>query len=659
MKTFSKAPESFKSQTSAAPSSTQSPAAHQTNGGTAGPKLPAYVESGDSDFDGPADVVVQRRHPKYASYHQAHLPIVINQFPPSFAPWSPEDQYQMSKWNYYASGVFQVYATPTGTFGWGNGRFDLDGWPDSATLQSVYGQGWDPGTRAITFLNYDGNGWITEADVALNPAYSWTLDDQWVYDGGPAKSFHRSLTHELGHVHGMEHQFNYLSVMNYPQDTFRFFGLPYMDDAEGVRAEYPGNAVAVTDLAVYLYYSSAYQTFADATYPTTVEVGRTLTVNNYTVENVGTTTITTPTLEWYLTAARNYSSAYYYLGSSTYSSLGRFSYFDPGSVSRTFTIPDSVPPGVYYLNAYIRNDGGATESSFPSDNNRAFSRLTVTVTLPTALANATPVSYSDIPKTFSFSTYSYDWCAVGIASTADHDIMAADSPAFSSPYAYSTYGGTVRDFVVLNGHTVGTGTHYAQVYYGSPGTYTIEGEWDIPDLGLGSPYGAFMSGAEVLDAYEIYLPAGQQYQCAVDVSSGGADLGVYVFKPSQTYGSRGTAAWRANNAGPGGNEAVVITTDTTGDYGIVVINENGGSASYSIVVRTPPPPTMTTPVASAGAFHFQITGAPGATYIIQKSLDLVHWVSLSTVTIPASGTLVINDPIVANQPTAFYRAVLR
>src|SRR5262249_13083172 len=49
-----------------------------------------------------------------------NLPIVVNNLPASFSPWSPEDQYQMSKWNYYASDVFHVYTTPTGSFAWGD-----------------------------------------------------------------------------------------------------------------------------------------------------------------------------------------------------------------------------------------------------------------------------------------------------------------------------------------------------------------------------------------------------------------------------------------------------------------------------------------------------------------------------------------------------------
>jgi hypothetical protein len=316
----------------------------------------------------------------YSFGHIAHLPIVVNNLPDSYAPWSPEDEYQMSKWNHYGNDVFRV--SPTDSYGWGDGHFDLVGWPSSTDLQNTYGEPWGATTLGVCFRRYDSGGWLIEADIAMNPAYSWTLDDEWVYNGGSARSFRRTMTHELGHMHGLDHQFNYLSVMNYPPAEFRAFSFPYTDDAEGIRAEYPANAVNRTDLAVYLHYASGYQSVSDATIPGSVTAGEVLTVNNYQVENVGTTTIGTPTIEWYLTTARNFSSSYYYLGVSTYPSLGRFSYFTPSTVQRSFQVPTSVPSGAYYLAAFIRDDSSPGQASFPFDNNRAFSRAQITVRPP-------------------------------------------------------------------------------------------------------------------------------------------------------------------------------------------------------------------------------------------------------------------------------------
>ena len=332
--------------------------------------------------------------PNYVTSHEAIPPIIVNNFPSWIWP-SPEDQYQMSKWNYYAD-IFRVYTTPTGTYGWPDGVFDLAGFPSDADLQRVYGATWYCGSSCITlgetFRRYDLLGFgstIIEADIALNPNANWTLDDEYVFSGGPVNSFRQTMTHELGHMHGLDHNFTFLACMNYLEPgNYRAFSFPYADDAAGIRAEYPSNAVGVTDLAIYLYYESATcsnlnNCVSEATYPGGVTAGGSLTVNNYHVENVGTSTIATPTIDWYLTTARNFGSAYYFLGETTYSpSLPSDSYYTPSTVARSFTVPSNVPAGSYYLAAYIPNDGGPGQSGFPFGNNNAFSLYTIAVSVP-------------------------------------------------------------------------------------------------------------------------------------------------------------------------------------------------------------------------------------------------------------------------------------
>ncbi|MFO1305776.1 MAG: FG-GAP-like repeat-containing protein [Burkholderiales bacterium] len=328
-----------------------------------------------------------RTTPKYATSHQAHPPIVVNSYPASFAPWYPEDQYQMSKWNYYATNIFRVYTTPTGTYAWPDGVFDLAGWPSEADLVRVYGSSWYCGagcvTYGVTFRRFDGGGWIIEADIALNPSVGWTLDDEWIYDGSAAIGFRQTFIHELGHMHGLDHNFGFVALMNYFQPSeYRFYAMPFADDAGGIRFEYPSAAVPVTDLAVYLFYETGvcydgttyFNCISQSSFPANVNAGSSFVVNNYHVENPGTTTIATPTIEWYLTSARNYSSSYYYLGTTTYSALTSFSYFTPSTVARTLSVPSNVPAGNYYLAAYISADGGPGQGSFPFSNNYAFSR---------------------------------------------------------------------------------------------------------------------------------------------------------------------------------------------------------------------------------------------------------------------------------------------
>ncbi len=412
-----------------------------------------------------------------------NLPIVVNNFPASFAPWSPEDQYQMSKWNYYASGVFRVYTTPTNTFAWRDNVFDLDGWIESTTLQNVYGSGWGSTTIGITFWRSSG-GTLVEADIAFNPVYSFTLDDEWVYGGSTAKGFRLVMLHELGHMLGLDHNFNGMAVMNYFPSEFRFFGMPYMDDAAGLRALYPGNAVNRTDLGVYLYSASGYQSVTDATYPSSVVSGGSLTVGDFTIENVGTTTIATPTIEWYLTVARNFNSSYYHLADTTYSPpLPPFTYYNPASVQRTLTIPSNVPPGLYYLAAYVRNDEGGGQSGFPFSNNFAFSRISVAVSVPPPVS---PLLVSPTNNaTGIMPTPTLTWTTSSDATAYDLYLGKTLSPPF-----YASIVGTTRRVGVLSSGT----TYYWRVVARNSGgssvpssTFSFTTAAELPTPTLTSP----------------------------------------------------------------------------------------------------------------------------------------------------------------------------
>ena len=309
----------------------------------------------------------------------AKAPIVVSQLPPGSL--APEDQYAMSFWNTYTANLFKVYATPPTTWAWNNRVFEIAGFVNDTTMTAQFGTTWAAlGAIAVTFLRKDGSGVITEADIAINPSVSWTLDDESLYNGSSSQALRQSLTHELGHMLGLDHQFDYLAIMNYAPNRFRGNVLPYMDDVAGARALYPSLAVDSTDLGVYLFRSIGTQNWQEATIPSSVRIGSRLTVNDYHVENVGTRSVAAPRIEWYLTTQRNFRSTYHYLGASTYSRLDPFHFFTPSAMSVSFTIPSAVPPGNYYLAAFIRDDGGARTAAFQTDNNRAFSHRLISVT---------------------------------------------------------------------------------------------------------------------------------------------------------------------------------------------------------------------------------------------------------------------------------------
>ena len=293
----------------------------------------------------------------------------------------------LANWNQYTD-IYRVITSPTGTYRFGDNVFDLCGFPSSADLTSAgYGTTWPANVIAYTFSRTVNNV-IVESDIAMNPAFSFTLDDESVYNGGTARSFRQVMMHEMGHMWGLNHNFDFPSIMNDSQDVFRFFGFPYMDDAEATRAAYPTAVIARTDLAIYLRYSTGTQSISDASFPSSVAAGNSFTVNNYHVENVGTTTIATPTIEWYLTPARNFGTSYF-LGSATYGSLTRFQYHPPTNVARDLTVPANVPVGQYYLAAFIRNDSSPQQSTFPFNNDMSFSRMKIQVSTGVGAVQAT------------------------------------------------------------------------------------------------------------------------------------------------------------------------------------------------------------------------------------------------------------------------------
>lgn len=190
---------------------------------------------------------------EYVTQSRANAPIVFNPLPSSFS-WSPSDQNQMAYWNRYANNLFRV-RTATGTWSFGNGVFDLAGFPTHATMIQQFGQGWGPGTLGVTWSRVSG-GRIVEADIALNPAFSWTLDAALARDAASRfHSFQHTMLHELGHSWGLEHPWEtqnvwWDSVMNYAPKQYRA-PILWTDDTTAAYRSYPG--ISIRDGAVSLW----------------------------------------------------------------------------------------------------------------------------------------------------------------------------------------------------------------------------------------------------------------------------------------------------------------------------------------------------------------------------------------------------------------------
>jgi hypothetical protein len=248
-------------------------------------------------------------------------------------------------------------------------------------------------------------------------------------------------------------------------------------------------------------------------------------------------------------------------------------------------------------------------SEYATDSNTWATRVGEISYMPYALSHDVPVNFTVIPKDFTFQIMNYDWAFVGINPTTDHDIWADDNHDFSSVYESSTMVSTTRDFVAVNGHMWGNATHYARITYGTPSSYTIEGEWEVIDLAPATPYSTSMDATEVLDGFEISLTAGTEYTLELDITAGTGDLDVFVYSPDQFDGGRTDFVWSSQNTNPGGDETITFTPTATGEHGIVVINENAAAAAYSIEVYAAPVITQTVTTSPAG-LQIIVDGTP-------------------------------------------------
>ncbi len=313
-------------------------------------------------------------------YHWERRPdpfIAWNPFPLDWS-WSPHDQYMMSAWNTY--GDVNRVATPTGTWAWQNDVFDLAGWPSEQEMIDQFGEGWGATTLAITWSRWFGTGNIVEADIALNPSYSWTLDNEYgSRSDTTAWGFEQTMLHELGHGWGLKHPWEYQdvwwdSVMNYSPKRYRLPGL-FTDDTQAVRTAYPGISIHDGLISCYItqdttasnsatYVASVPETGGSEYPPHVAHESSIWLSESFKIENAGTDSFVNPSVEVYLTPLRMGWASSRYLATKNYTTtIPPFNthYFSMGSA----TVPASVPTGIYYLGLYLRDatDGALRNNS--------------------------------------------------------------------------------------------------------------------------------------------------------------------------------------------------------------------------------------------------------------------------------------------------------
>ncbi len=329
---------------------------------TAGPEPPAHPQL--RVYGEEAGRLVPPR-PDSTDYSYARAParyIVWNELHPSFAPWSPHDQMMMSRWNSYGD-IHRVSGAPTGNWAWGNNRYDMTGWPSNQDMMNQFGQGWGANELAICWTRWFGSGPIVEADISMNPAFAWTLDNEAGTHSDGAWGYDQSVLHELGHSWGLAHPWEvqdvwWDSVMNYSPKPMRYPNL-YADDTNAIRSAYPG--IGIHDGLLSMYQTTDTMNNNNAsyleTYPNVYSVQQMdyFRFNqNFKMENIGTDNIVDPQIEVYLTPQRMNWSGYVYLQTLYYGfTMGTYATWtlDAGWIY----VPYNTPPGDYWVALWLRD----------------------------------------------------------------------------------------------------------------------------------------------------------------------------------------------------------------------------------------------------------------------------------------------------------------
>lgn len=333
-----------------------------------------------------AEIARQEPGTKAIVRDAAVSPLAFNTLLPG-TPFEGIDQQEMAKWNLYAAGLFQVPPEPAATWSFGNGVFDIAGFPDDAELQRGLGRRWGTGALSLVALRIR-DGHIVEADIAFNPAQSWSLDDvETSRQGGPLP-FRDALLGELANAWGDQGPVDLLDFPNFPvisrdsvkdvrPQAFRQAVL-FAEDAAAVRSTYPGTAVRDGLISSYVVRPSLLTpTYVEARpSAATVRSGGHFLLGPVKIENPGTVTLVNPAVEVYLVPQRFSLAGALLLKRASFKLT-----LAPGAAQDlslgTINLPRKTAPGTYYF-AFVLRDPKDTYQ----DNNMAWSgdlaRLTVT-----------------------------------------------------------------------------------------------------------------------------------------------------------------------------------------------------------------------------------------------------------------------------------------
>jgi hypothetical protein len=309
---------------------------------------------------------------------------------PADSPFHGVDRQQIDYWNLYVEDLFQISEDPTPGWSFRNGASEIVGFPTDEEMREQTGSGWSRGAFSMT-TSVTREGRIVESDIALNPAYEWTLDEAAATRGEPnfdAQSFRSSILSHLGYAWGYQGALSLGGILRgdvVPRDSAlnpkpQELDVPFLfaEDIAAARAHYPARPIRDGLISAYYVLPAPLTPFY---FPVTTSVAMARAGGSFdlrtpiTIENPGTEPLINPDVEVYL-VPRRFSLDRAILikrlrvrstvpaGESLSVGLGRA------------TVPRNARPGTYYLAFVLRDPRDAYQT-----NNRTWGTESTTLTV--------------------------------------------------------------------------------------------------------------------------------------------------------------------------------------------------------------------------------------------------------------------------------------
>jgi hypothetical protein len=303
-------------------------------------------------------------------------PLVFEPLPPD-SPFHGVDRQQIDYWNLYVEDLFQIAGDPTPGWGFRNGASEIVGFPTDEEMRQQTGSGWSRGAFSMT-ASVTREGRIVESDIALNPAYEWTLDEAAATRGNAnseVQSFRSSILSHLGYAWGYQGSLSFAGILRgdiVPRDSAlnlkpQELDVPFLfaEDVAAARAHYPARRIRDGLISAYRVVPGPITPFY---LPVTTSVASARPGGSFdlrtpiTLENPGTEPLINPDVEVYLVPQR------FSLDRAILVKRLRVRSTVPAGESLSVglgraTVPRNARPGTYYLAFVLRDPRDAYQAN--------------------------------------------------------------------------------------------------------------------------------------------------------------------------------------------------------------------------------------------------------------------------------------------------------